>query len=98
MEGQFRRRPPAADGQVRQDKFPAPLEAQFRRDLPPTLTFRHFRPQKNGTVDRLSSPGPNTVFSEPCRQIRVVGKPATSSQAFQLGYLMTVLSHVEILL
>jgi hypothetical protein len=53
MEGQLRRWSAGSDGQVGQDKFPEPLEAQFCGNLQPALTFCHFRPQKNGTVDRL---------------------------------------------
>jgi hypothetical protein len=38
---------------VRQDKFPEPLGAQFGGNLAPALTFRHFRPQENETIERL---------------------------------------------
>src|ERR1700749_5075790 len=46
MKGQFSRWPAPSTGQVRQDKFLELLKAQFRRNLPPARTFRHFRPAK----------------------------------------------------
>src|SRR6202042_3469211 len=48
MKGQFSRWPAPSNGQVRQDKFLELLKAQFRRNLPPARTFRHFRPPKRG--------------------------------------------------
>jgi hypothetical protein len=48
--------PALANGQVWQDKFLEPLEAQFRRNLPPARTFRHFRPQKGKRVSN-QAPG-----------------------------------------
>ena len=78
MEGQLRRWSPASDGQVWQDKFPEPLEAQFGRNLPPALTFRHFRPRENETVERLRWREPKAAFSRPFGRIRLAGKPATS--------------------
>src|ERR1700722_12664015 len=43
----LRVRTPASGAQVRQDKFLELLEAQFRRNLPPMLTFRHLHPPEN---------------------------------------------------
>jgi hypothetical protein len=47
--------------QVRQDKFLEPLEAQFRRNLLPARTFRHFRPQKG---ERVSNQALGPEFSD----------------------------------
>src|SRR5271157_2605085 len=45
VQGELRRRAPASNAQVGQDKLPELLEAQFRRNALPLLTFRHFGPQ-----------------------------------------------------
>src|SRR5882757_6601501 len=84
MEGQLGSWSPAADGQVRQDKFPESLGAQFGRNLVPALTFRHFRPQENETVERLTWREPKPAFSRSCGRIRLAGKPATSRVPFLL--------------
>src|SRR5882757_2627485 len=78
MEGQLGSWSPAADGQVRQDKFPESLGAQFGRNLAPALTFRHFCPQENETVERLTWREPKPAFSRSGGRIRLAGKPATS--------------------
>ena len=75
MEGQLRRRSAASHGQVRRDKFPEPLEAQFCWNLQPALMFCHFRPQKNGTVDRLRWLRLNTASSGPCGRIGAEENP-----------------------
>src|SRR5882757_3069041 len=85
MEGQLGSWSPAADGQVRQDKFPESLGAQFGRNLAPALTFRHFRPRENETVERLTWREPKPAFSRSCGRIRLAGKPATSSQSSREG-------------
>jgi hypothetical protein len=46
MQGQPRRRAPASNGQVGQDKLPEPLQAQFCRYAPGLHSFPHFDPQK----------------------------------------------------
>jgi hypothetical protein len=53
--------PAPSNGQVRQDKFLEPLKAQFRRNLPPARTFRHFRPQKG---ERVSNQALAPEFSD----------------------------------
>src|SRR5271166_2998868 len=53
VQGELRRRSPGSNAQVRQDKLPELLEAQFRRNALPLLTFRHFGPQEKGTVGQL---------------------------------------------
>src|SRR5271166_635138 len=45
VQGQLRRRAPAPNGQVGQDKLPELLEAQFRRNTPGLHTFRHYGPR-----------------------------------------------------
>jgi len=46
MQRRLRRRAPASNGQVGQDKLLELLEAQFRRNAPRLHTLRHFDPQK----------------------------------------------------
>src|ERR1700757_3069437 len=53
MQGQLRRWAPASNAQGGQDKLAELLEAQFRRNALPLLTFRHFSPQ--GKKDRKSA-------------------------------------------
>ena len=83
MQGQFGRRAAASHGQVRQDKFPEPLEAQFRRNPLRLLGFRHFGPQKSRTVDRLRRFHANSTIPEPCGRKRPARKPATSRGKLQ---------------
>jgi hypothetical protein len=60
-ESRARRWPAPSNGQVRQDKFLEPLKAQFRRNLLPARTFRHFRPQKG---ERVSNQALGPEFSD----------------------------------
>ena len=74
----LRARPPAAHAQVRQDKFPEPLEVQFRRNALPALTFRRLRPREKETVGLLRWQDANGSVPGSCGQIRPFWKPATS--------------------
>ena len=78
VQRKLRVRPPAAHAQVRQDKFPEPLEVQFRRNALPALTFRHLRPREKETVGLLRRRDPNGTIPRSCGRIRPFWKPATS--------------------
>jgi hypothetical protein len=78
MKGQFRRWLAASNGQVRQDKFLESFKAQFRRNLPPARTFRHFRLPKKGSVSRIRRQGQNSAIPTSYRWTRLGRKPATS--------------------
>src|SRR5208282_1246244 len=69
VQGELRRRASASNAQVGQDKLLELLEAQFRRNALPLLTFRHFGPQGKGTVDRLRRQHPKSAIPGPCRRI-----------------------------
>src|SRR5271156_1610696 len=70
VQRKLRVRPPAAHAQVRQDKFPEPLEVQFRRNALPALTFRHLRPREKETVGLLRWRDPNGMIPGSCGWIR----------------------------
>ena len=73
-------RPPAAfprSGAAR--KNPEQLEAQFRRNVMPALTFRHLRPREEETVGLLRWRDPNGTIPASCGRMRPFWKPATSS-------------------
>jgi hypothetical protein len=80
VQRKLRVRPPAAHAQVRQDKFPEPLEVQFRRNALPVLTFRHPRPREKETVGLLRWRDPNGTIPRSCGRIRPFWKPATSNK------------------
>jgi hypothetical protein len=50
MRGQLRRRTAAPNGQVRQDKLPELLQAQFGRNAPRLHAFRHLDPQRKASL------------------------------------------------
>jgi hypothetical protein len=63
---------------MRQDKFLELLEAQFGRNLPPALAFRHLHPPENGTVERFTARDQNVAISECRGWVRRFSKSATS--------------------
>src|ERR1700681_1443130 len=70
VQGQLRRRAPASNGKVRQDKLPELLQAQFRRNAPGLHAFRHFDPQRKGSLYRIRRRRQNSAISEAYRWVR----------------------------